>query len=380
MQPDRPPAASLGFLSATRLVTNTAYRFVYPFLPAIGRGLGVSLEQAGLLVSVRSIAGVATPAAVAAAGRRGGRTRIIGAGLLLFTAGAALTAATNLYAGAMIGFALIGLGKPVFDVGGHTLIADRTPYRRRARFISIFELTWAMSLLVGAPAAGWLIRRFGWQAPFWVFAGAAAAALIATPRVLGTVPGTPARSMRPTLGRAALMLLVAATLFTFSAEITFVVFGAWLEDRFGFSLLALGGAAMLIALAELAGEGTTLAFADRIGPKRSVAAGLVVSIVGFAALVPASGSLAPGLAVLALGFFGFELTIVSSLPLATEVAPESRAGYLALFTVAFSLARAAGAAAGPALFGWGGLPANAIASVIANLGALTVLLIWVPER
>jgi DHA1 family inner membrane transport protein len=106
--------SSLGFLSAERFVMNTAYRFVYPFLPVIARGLGVPLEQAALLVSARHIAGLATPAVIRVVGYR--PRRLIGTGLVLFIAGSAVTAATNAYIGALIGFALIGIAKPVFDV------------------------------------------------------------------------------------------------------------------------------------------------------------------------------------------------------------------------------------------------------------------------
>ena len=57
--PDRAPHSlkgSLAYLVATRLVLNTAHRFAYPFLPAISRGLGISLSQGGLLMSARSLA------------------------------------------------------------------------------------------------------------------------------------------------------------------------------------------------------------------------------------------------------------------------------------------------------------------------------------
>ncbi len=61
--------SSLGFLSAERLVMSTAYRFVYPFLPVIVRGLGVPLEPAAYLVSIRYIAGLATPGITKVVGR-----------------------------------------------------------------------------------------------------------------------------------------------------------------------------------------------------------------------------------------------------------------------------------------------------------------------
>jgi predicted MFS family arabinose efflux permease len=68
---------SLTYLTAARFVLNSTHRMVSVFLPAIARGLGVSLEQAGLLASARSLAGVATPAIVATAGRAERRLRLV---------------------------------------------------------------------------------------------------------------------------------------------------------------------------------------------------------------------------------------------------------------------------------------------------------------
>ncbi len=372
---------SLGYLVATRLLLNTAYRFAYPFLPAISRGLGVSLESAGLLMSAQWAAGTATPLIVAAAGRDTRRLRVTVAGLAIFVIGAATTAVSGVYAGALVGFALTGLSKPTFDVAARSYVADRIPYRRRARYLSILELTWSGALLVGAPFAGWLIDRFGWRAPFWVWMVLGMAALSAAGwalrpgDVVETVPAA-----RAALSRPAVALLVVSSLFVLSSEITFVVFGAWLENRFALDLVALGGAATLIAASELAAEGTTLTVADRLGPRRVVAAGLVVSMIAFALLAPASGSLGFGLTILALAFFGFELTFVASVPLMTEAAPGARAAYLAIWTVVIALVRAAGAALGPVVFNWGGFGANAAVSALANAAALAVLLTAVPER
>jgi predicted MFS family arabinose efflux permease len=260
---NRPPGraphslgGSLAYLVAIRLVLNTAHRFAYPFLPAISRGLGVSLEQGGLLLSARSLAGLATPLVVATLGRGERRRRMMAAGLALFVIGAMVTAATGVYAGAMAGFALFGLAKPLFDISGQAYIADRTPYRGRARYIALFETTWALALLAGAPAAGWLISRFDWQAPFWAVA---ALCLLALGAVFWTVdrdaPRQPgATTSRLTLDRSSVLLLAAIFLLMFAAEFSFVVFGAWMEDRFGLSLVALGGAATAVAGAARCGE------------------------------------------------------------------------------------------------------------------------------
>ena len=99
---------AIAFLTVTRFVVNTAHRFVYPFLPAITRGLGISIEQGGVLMSARSLAFVATPLTVATAGRGERRLRLAIVALGMMSVGALVTAASGVYAGAFVGFLLFG--------------------------------------------------------------------------------------------------------------------------------------------------------------------------------------------------------------------------------------------------------------------------------
>ena len=144
----RPVRAALAFLSSERLVKNTAFRFIYPFLPAIARGLGVPLEAAGYLVSARWAAGLATPVIQRVAGKGEARRRLIVTGCLLFIAGSSVTALTGVYWGALVGFVLMGFAKPTYDIASQAYIADRVLYERRARYLAVFELTWSLSLLI----------------------------------------------------------------------------------------------------------------------------------------------------------------------------------------------------------------------------------------
>lgn len=365
-------AAPIGFLAATRLVLNTATRLVYPFLPAISRGLGISLNRAGLLVSARNLAGATTPVIVAA-GRRSTRT-LIALALSLFALGAAITSVTTAFWGVFAGFVLMGMGKPAFDVGAMTYLADRTPYARRARVLSILELTWAGGLLLGAPAAGWLIDRSGWDAPFWSIAVLAGLAAVLAFRLLeGARQADGDRSARPRLDRSARALLVVFLLFSTAAELVFVVLGSWLELEFGLSIIELGVFAAVVGFSELSGELLTLVFADRVGKRNAVMMGMVVSITGFVAIGLFGGSLAGGLAAAALAFLGFEITVVSAFPFATEVQPATRSRYLGLIQVAVASARAVGALAGNPLFDRFGIGANAGLAALLNLAALAVL-------
>lgn len=371
--------SSLAYLSAERFVMNTAYRFVYPFLPVIARGLGVPLEQAALLISARHFAGLATPAVTRAVGQR--PRRLIATGLVLFIVGSTVTVLTNAYVGALLGFALIGIAKPVFDVSSQAYVSARVPYSNRARYLSVFEFTWAGALLIGAPATGWLISRTSWSAPFVVFAVLTGFSLLLLTRFVDADPqlGAPTGVATPITSSGRAFLLVAG-FFALASEMIIVVFGAWMEDSFGLSLVALGGVAFVIGASELAGEGATFAFTDRLGKRRAVLVGLGISAVGFALLVPAQNTMGIGLAVLGLALFGFEFTIVSSIPLASELMPHSRARYLAWMVVSMSLARGVGAAVGPILFDSFGLAGPAAAAVAADLIAAAVLISSVREQ
>jgi predicted MFS family arabinose efflux permease len=367
---------SIGFLTATRLVVNTSHRFVFPFLPAITRGLGISLEQGGLLMSARSLAFVATPAIVATAGRGERRIRLAVWSLGMMAVGALVTAITGVFAGALVGFILLGLGKPAYDAAAQAYIADRTPYDKRARYMSILELTWAGGLLVGAPLAGWLIDSFGWEAPFWMVGILFTLTMLAAPGMLDAdLPSDATERVRLTLDTHRATLLGAAMLFSFAAETTFIVFGAWLEDSFSLSLAALGLASTFIALAEATGEGSVLIFADRVGKIRMVTWGLGASVVGYLLLAAVGASLVPGVIALAATFVAFEITIVSAIPLASEIAPGARTRFLALFMVALGLGRAAGDIVGPILYTWRGVSANSMTSALGALTALALILV-----
>ncbi|NNL47650.1 MAG: MFS transporter [Acidimicrobiia bacterium] len=366
-------------LTFARLTVNSAVRFVYPFLGAISRGLGISIEQAGFLVSARWAAGLATPLVTGTVGRRQGHRRQVTIGLALFSLGAAVAASFGTFAGAITGFAAMGLAKPSFDVAAQSYLADRVPYERRARSLGVFEMTWAGGFLIGAPAAGWLIARGDWATPFWVFAAILLAAALGSWVSLDDSRSSPRAVGKLDWDASALSLLAVMSLFAGGAEVLFVVFGVWLETSFGLAIVALGAMSVFIGVAELAGEGATVAVTDRIGKRRALAVGLALSAVGYALLIPGEDSLVLGLGALGLGLAGFEFAILSSVPLQTELKPGARAQLLSWTVVSMGVARAIGAAVGPGLYGSFGLAGNAILGAILNVAAIVILLRWVEE-
>jgi len=370
----RPILQSLVLLSGVRFLLNTAYRFVYPFLPVIARGLGVPLEQAALLVTARHMSSLLTPATNRLVGRGELRRRRILTGLALFVAGCAVTVLSGAFFGALVGFAVLGLSKPMFDVSSQAYISDHVLYERRARHLAAFEFTWSVSLLIGAPLAGWLISEADWSTPFAVLGLLAALSIFLVPRFVDPDSKYAPSSSRPgPFGRQAYAFLLAVGGFSMASEVIFVVFGAWLEDSFSVSLAVLGGAALLIGAAELTGEAGTFAFTDRLGKRRAVLIGLIVSMGSYGLLAFANSGMAMGLGLIAVAILGFEFAYVSSIPLATALVPESRARYLAWMVVAIGIGRSIGAAVGPVVFQAFELKGPALTSMLLTAGALLVV-------
>ena len=77
----------VGLFTLIRVGLNSAYRMVYPFLTAFARGLGVDVETFSLVLTGRSLLGLAAPFLAPLADRRGRKVSML-LGLGLYTLGA----------------------------------------------------------------------------------------------------------------------------------------------------------------------------------------------------------------------------------------------------------------------------------------------------
>ncbi len=376
-RPLRPAVATLLLL---KLVANTAFRLVYPFLPAIARGLGIDLTQAGALVSVRWASSLATPAVMSIAGRVPGSRRLLIAGLVVFSAGSIVTAWTGVFVGAVVGFALLGMAKPMIDVSAQVYVSERVGYEQRARYLGILEIAWAGGLLIGAPAAGWLIDNWSWKAPFWAVGSLGLLGVGMAILFLDREDGRGSDTGAPdSPGRQVILVLATIVLFSYAHESVLVTLGGWLETSFGMTLLALGGVGTLIGVAELTGEVTMAGFTDRIGKRNSLALGIGVGGVSLLVLSLVSEQLPPAMAIVFVASVAIEFGVISAIPLTTELRPRARAQTLSLLIVASGLGRAVADLVAPRVFMAGGMRQVSRMAGLVALSSLFIVLLWVRE-
>ena len=373
-------------LFLVRTALNAPYRMVYPFLPSIARGLGVSLTQASRLITLRAAAGAVGPFLGGPLADRHGRRPVMELALALTVLATLLLAGFGGLTAAAVAFVLCGAAKVWHDSATHAHLGDTVPYSERGRAVAAVELSWSGAWLLGVPLSGLLIERLGWRAPWALWSALVLVSLWITHVGLPSpVRSATAGNAQPIASlvttwrsllrrRAVVIVPTVSLLLTLAIEIPFIVYGAWLERTFQLSLTALGLASAVVGFAEAAAELGATVVTDRLGKRRSVLAGLL-GVAGSLLVLPQLSTLglAAVLAGIALLMLAFEFGLVSLLPLVTELAPDARASLLSLTITAFSLGRMAGSWIGGWLWQWQSMALNSVAGAACALAGALVL-------
>ena len=373
----------LAIYALIRVVMNTAYRMIYPFLSIFARGLGVDISVISGLVANRAIVGAVAPFIFPFIETRGRKFGML-LGLGLFVTSISLVAVFPSLT--TLGIALIfGLvGKSIFDPSLTSYVADHISYEKRGTAIGIMEFAWSLAFILGIPAMGLIIVRSTWSAPFWVLGILGFIAFLFIALTL-TDSEKPVHHQDGMFGNVKQIVTTPVVLIAFpiglsitaANEVVNLMFGVWLEDSFKLQIAALAGASAIIGLSELGGEGFVALFVDRVGKVRAAGIGLLANCVA-AVLLPLIGRTETGALIgLFLFYITFEFTIVSMIPLMTEVMPSARATTLSFAGAANSLGRAIGALLAPTLYALGFSVVTGAAVAFNLLGLVAV---WYVSR
>jgi DHA1 family inner membrane transport protein len=378
----RPLRVQLLTIVIVRLVFNTMHRMIYPFLSYFARGLGVDLTTMSYALTARSLTGFFSPLLASVADSRGRKAGML-FGLLLFSLGGSLVVFWPVYPIFAVSLVISTAGYLVFVPSLQAYLGDHVSYAQRGLVMALSELAWSISAIVGVPLVGFLIARQGWLAPFplLVLLGLLSFALLMRilprdPAVATAQPNLWANLRRVFSYPPALAGLVMAMLYSAANEMVTFVYGVWIEDRFALAIASLGAAALGIGLAELGGESLVGALTDRMGKQRAIAIGLLLNCLAALVLVVFGRWMVGALTGLFLFYLTFEFTLVSGIPLMSELLPPARATLMAAHIALISLGRAVGDLLAPRLFTnpWlTGMDANALGAILFNLLALGML-------
>lgn len=366
-----------------KLLLNTGRRFIYPFAPFVSRGLDVPLA------AVTSI--IATTQAVTLLGLfsgpltdRIGYRFMMRAGVGVLAIGMLICGLVPDYWPVFLGLVLASFGKTLFDPAILAFVGHTVPFEKRGRVIGIIEISWAGSTLIGIPALALIIEHGGLQISFsimallggigwvilgWTFPPDRQNPVQAKEKMSFLLSFKQLLQSRPAVG-----MLAFGFWISLANDSLFVVYGAWFEQAFLVSIVTLGFSTVAIGCAELLGESLTAIFADRIELKRSIVIGLVLTVCSYI-LLPIIGRTLP-LAMVGMFcvFLTFEISIVTSFSLSTELLPEARATMMAGFYATAGIGRMIGVLVGGALWEFGGITTVCwSAAGITTIGLLSLL-------
>jgi predicted MFS family arabinose efflux permease len=363
-----------------RTAINTSIRMVGPFLLVFARGVGADMTTMATAVSASMAASAVGPFLAEIADRRGRKVGML-LGLTIYTLGVGLMLIWPVYAAFLIALLLASLGNNIFLPAVQAYVGDRVPYEKRGAALSFLEVSWAGAFIVGVPIVGFLIAQAGWQSPFLSLFVLGVMSIASVAFLVPNLPAETAREEKIDSSRFKLIWQTPAALFGLAMgflviagnSMIGVIFGVWMEEAYGLKIAAIGAAATVIGFAELAGEGTVALVADKFGKRRTIAAGFIVNIIS--AVIPffIGQSVVGALIWLFIFNLSFEVTLVSAIPLMTEVLPPARATLMAVFLASSSLGLAAGMFMGPRLYSAGGFMVNVVVAMLMNLLGLIIL-------
>lgn len=386
-------ARSVFAIFFARLAVNIAKRFAYPFVSPIAAGLHVPAENIQNVIALNNSAGLLSPILGSISEHYGRKTVMVA--VLLFMMGMSLLAALfSSYGVFVVVMFCLGLGKIIYDPTIQAYFGDTIHFRRRARVMGIAELSWALSLFIAAPVAGFLLDTRSLGAVFLFIAamsalGALALWALVEPDAKSSGAPKRIRMINPlTAMRAvsahppALFALLFSLCLAGSHEMFFINYGLWMGSSFDLLLTALGVVTIVIAIGEVIGEVIVISLADRFGVKRTAMYGMLAAAFLFFIIPNLAFSLPLAMAAIFLMFICIEASIVASFPLFTEILPDARAVMMSANMGAHALGRVGGAALGGWLYSVSGgsfLLVGAVASVMGFF-AFVVMLRRIPAR
>jgi predicted MFS family arabinose efflux permease len=370
--------SSVTALTVGRFTTNAAYRFAVPFLATIAAGLHVTLERLGVGLAVTEVMTLSAPL-VGRLVERTARRRAMLVGLGGVAAGAVVAGLSRQLVVFVVGLSIISLAKMTYDVALNAYIADRVPFAVRSRVTSLTEISWALGMLLGVSSLALVVAVSSWHAAYIVAAVAVVAAGGFLRRRLAPSPPTArahaAGAAKPAWAPRARVVLTAVCVagLAGSAQFIFVTYGSWLTDHFGFSATDLAALSFAFGIVELISSVTSLRRTDRWGKERSIVIGCSLMVPGAAVVGFGSHHLGLMLGGLALFLLGFELAIISCVPIGAELTPTAPAYGLGAIVGAITAARALVTLPATAWYADHGMAWTAVGSVALALTAAAAI-------
>lgn len=344
-------------LSLAGFIVVACMRITDPLLPVIAEEFGVSVGQAGIVVTAYAVAYGLFLLAYGPLGDRYGKLKVIAVTLT----GASVSVAACAFANSLAMLAalrfLTGVASAATVPLAIAWLGDNVPLEDRQKSIARYMSGIIFGQMLGSALGGVLSDWFGWRVIFLLFGAATAlAALLVWARVRGETLAMAPRAPLRQAGRRYVEIVRnprAADVLISGLVEGFCVFGglayvgALLHEKHGLSFTLVGLCLLAYGIGGLLYSSNAPFFLRSLGQRGMMAYGgalMACSLIVLGAS-PRAWPCAIALGVLGFGFYLMHNTLQT---LATEMVPNARGTAFGLF--AFALF--GGQALGVAAIGW----------------------------
>ena len=264
----------LSLLALGNFVVGMGVFVVIGIVSPIAEGLGVDKADAGIILTSYAIAyALLSPVGAALTGSLPRRT-VLAAALGLFCIGSLLSAVAMSLPMLTASRVLVALGAALYTpLSAGVAVAVSAPEQRGRALAKVFS-GMTMAQVVGVPFGAWLAYRFGWHAPFFVSAAAAALCALVLIRSIPASIHFPAGNLATILGTMSDRRLMISVTFTASlmaaVYIVFTFFGPLIEASAGANPETRAAYLMLFGIGAVGGNYVGGFLSDRLGPFRTL--------------------------------------------------------------------------------------------------------------
>jgi predicted MFS family arabinose efflux permease len=370
---------NLTLVTVARLTTNSAFRYVIPFLSVLARGLDVSISQIGVVLTISTLTGLLGSPIGRFIDRGSHRVLIVYSlvGIALGAAIAAFAPGVWLFG---VGLVILGVAKLVFDMALTGWVSEYVPPQGRGRVFGLIEMSWAAGLFLGVTLLGIITAIWSWR---WAYATAAAALVVVAVVAFLRLPPDRRRfsahdvaaisAPRERPSARAWQFVVAMGFMLISIQMLIAVLGPWLQDDHGFGSGGLAVVTFGLGVFELVSSFAAIRLTDVWGGWRSVMRGGMLLVPASLLFVLTHQYLWLGLVAFAFVTLGFEYCIISSFSVATTLVNGAPAAGLGLMFTFNTAGMAAGTLLGTWLYDHHG-PGVAVSPVIGTSTVAVVML------
>ncbi|MBT2736584.1 MFS transporter [Bacillus sp. ISL-7] len=342
-------------LAMISFLVGTSQYIITGILDKMADALSISIEAAGQLITVYSLAyAIGTPILMALLAKME-RRRLLIYSLSFFILGNILSVIMPGYGLFMIARIIMALSTGVAVVTVLSLAAKIAPADKKASSIATVVMGFTTSLIIGVPIGRFITSAYGWK---FVFLGVALLVFIAIfiilnsiPRIMGDEP-IPLTKQIVMLKRPKITLGLSITFFLMAGYgVVFTYLSPYLINTVGMSDHLLSIALLALGIASLFGSKFGGFSADRWGIVITLKSGLVLNIVSMILLSFVSNSLIAVFMILIIwSFAGWSSGATQQYNLAT-IHPESSDVLLGLNQSMMQLGFAVGAGLGGIVVG-----------------------------